>query len=104
MRDPVYKALTRPAMIFDVPMVPFLVIETLIILISLWVNYIFETGLWGLVLCPAAYFIMRLISKFDDSGFDLLILKARFRIPQRKSISHFSAAVYSPIKFKTRKR
>ncbi len=56
----VYKALTRPAMIFGVPITPFFIACAIICLTSLYTNLIF------LSLLPVVIFIMKEITKKDD--------------------------------------
>ncbi|MEC6817173.1 VirB3 family type IV secretion system protein, partial [Photobacterium toruni] len=46
MSEPIYKACTRPAMIFSVPMIPLMAVSIVIIFVSMWINY-FGGGLWG---------------------------------------------------------
>ena len=100
MSDPIFKACTRPAMLFSVPMVPLLVVMGFIFLIGMWLNY-FDFGLWFLLLEIPAYITMRVTVKFDDAMFSLLWLKAKCRLRNRNT--HFyQGAVYSPSSFKKR--
>ena len=68
----VYKALTRPAMIFGVPITPFFIACAIICLTSLYTNLIFLSFL------PVVIFIMKEITKKDDFIFRLLFLKISF--------------------------
>ena len=100
MPDPIFKACTRPAMLFSVPMVPLLVVAGVIFLVGMWANY-FGLGLWLLLLEIPAYLAMRLTVKFDDAMFTLLWLKAKCRFNNR-NIHFYQGAVYSPLPFKKR--
>ena len=68
----VYKALTRPAMIFGVPITPFFIACAIICLTSLYTNLIFLSFL------PVVIFIMKEITKKDDFIFKLIFLKISF--------------------------
>ncbi|XPP88560.1 type IV secretion system protein VirB3 (plasmid) [Photobacterium leiognathi subsp. mandapamensis] len=102
MAEPIYKALTRPAMIFSVPMIPLMGASILIIFISMWANF-FGLGLWGLFLLIPNYIAMRIITKFDDGMFNLLWLKFKFRSQNRNRLFH-GATIYNPIAYKKREK
>ena len=61
--EPIYKALTRPAMLFGVPMVPLVVVLGAIILLAFWINLLIA------ILIIPAVFIMQQITKKDDMAF-----------------------------------
>ncbi|MGL4201993.1 MAG: VirB3 family type IV secretion system protein, partial [Enterobacter roggenkampii] len=48
MAEPLFKACTRPAMLFSVPMKPFLASSGAIVLVGMWANYL-GAGMWGLL-------------------------------------------------------
>lgn len=100
MSEPIFKACTRPAMMFSVPMTPLLTSSMLIVFIGMWANY-FGFGMWLLLLIIPNYLIMRAVTKYDDNMFSLLWLK--FKCRRTNTNRHFyKAAVYSPIPFKKR--
>ena len=100
MPDPIFKACTRPAMLFSVPMMPLLIVVGIIFIIGMWANY-FDFGLWLLLLEIPAYIGMRLTVKFDDAMFNLLWLKAKCRLNNR-NLHFYQGAVYSPLSLKKR--
>lgn len=101
MSEPIFKACTRPAMLFSVPMIPLVLAIGIIIQISVIMS-LFELGIWWVFAIIPTYFIMRVITKKDDAQFNLLALKFRCR---RTNVNRnfYKAAVYSPITFKRRK-
>lgn len=72
MREIIYKGLTRPAMVFGVPIVPFFVASSTIALLSLYTSVLF------LGLSAPIIFIMREITKKDDLIFRQLFLSMKF--------------------------
>ncbi|EOC1853682.1 TPA: type IV secretion system protein VirB3 [Vibrio parahaemolyticus] len=100
MSEPIFKACTRPAMLFSVPMTPLIVSSLLIVFVGIWVNY-FGYGMWTLLLLPVNYFVMRAVTKYDDNMFTLLWLKFKCRRTNTNR-TFYNAAVYSPISFKKR--
>lgn len=68
----VYKALTRPAMVFGVPITPFFIACAIIALLGLYINLLILT------LIIPVIFIMKEISKKDDFIFRLIFLKMSF--------------------------
>ena len=72
MNEVVYKALTRPAMVFGVPVTPFFIAMSIIGLIALYTEVIL------LSLCVPVALVLREMTKKDDSIFRLLFLKLQF--------------------------
>lgn len=68
-KDILFKGMTRPAMVFGVPVVPFVSVTLVIMLAAVWTNILF-----GFILIPIV-FIMKLIAKQDDFIFRLIFLK-----------------------------
>lgn len=96
--DPLFKGCTRPAMIFGVPVMPFVIVCGSIVLITVWTTF------FCLVALPVAILLMRHITKTDDQMFRLLWLKMRFRLMHYNHNARFwKASAYSPIAFKKRK-
>lgn len=103
MSEPLFKACTRPPMIFSVPMAPLLVSSGLIVLISMWANY-FGAGLWGLLVLIPNYVTLRVITHFDEGKLGLLWLRILCRRHDRTRRCYGGATVYSPLPFKSRSR
>nr|AKN39801.1 Inner membrane protein forms channel for type IVsecretion of T-DNA complex, VirB3 [Aliivibrio fischeri] len=101
MSEPIFKACTRPAMLFSVPLVPLLSSNALLVLIGMWANF-FGFGLWILALIIPNYAALRIITKLDDANLSLLGLKFKCRRTQRNQ-SFYGAVVYSPLSLKKRK-
>lgn len=96
--DPIFKGCTRPAMLAGVPIVPFVVVFSVVALLSVWINLLF------FVLLLPAYVIMRLLVKNDDQMFRLMGLKMLFRVVNANRNGDFwKSSSYSPIAFKKRK-
>lgn len=70
---PLFKGLTRPPMIFGVPIVPLFVAMGAIFLLSFYTQNIFMT-----ILSIPVYFVMKQMAKKDDFIFRLLFLKMKF--------------------------
>ncbi|MDR0576115.1 MAG: VirB3 family type IV secretion system protein [Candidatus Accumulibacter sp.] len=98
MSDPLFKGCTRPAMYFGVPVVPLIIVCSLIVLLAVW------TKLWVAVALIPATLVMRSITASDDQKFRLLWLKCycRFR-PHRNANGRFwKSSAYAPFTFKKR--
>ena len=100
MAEPIFKACTRPAMLFSVPMVPLLLSNTLIFLMGMYAVY-FGLGLWLMALVIPNYLALRLITKLDDANLSLYGLKFKCRRTHRNH-AFYEKAVYSPLSFKKR--
>lgn len=101
MSEPIFKACTRPAMLFSVPMTPLLVSNALLILVGMWANFL-GFGPWILALMLPNYVALRFITKFDDANLSLLGLKFKCRRKHRNQ-SFYGTVVYSPLSLKKRK-
>lgn len=101
MAEPLFKACTRPAMLFSVPMKPFLASSGAIVLVGMWANYL-GAGMWGLLLLLPNYLVMRGISHFDDGMFGLLWLRLLCRQRDRTRRVYGGDTVYSPLRFTSR--
>ena len=100
MPEPIFKACTRPAMLFSVPMVPLLLSNILIFLIGMYAVY-FGLGLWLMALVIPNYLALRLITKLDDANLSLYGLKFKCRRTHRNH-AFYGKAVYSPLSLKKR--
>ncbi len=96
--DPLFKGCTRPAMVFGVPILPFVIVTGGVVLLAAW------TTIFLIIFLPVAILVMRQITKTDDQMFRLLGLKMRFRLFNYNHNGRFwKASAYSPVAFKKRK-
>ena len=100
MSEPIFKACTRPAMLFSVPMVPLLLSNILIFLMGMYAVY-FGLGLWLMALVIPNYLALRLITKLDDANLSLYGLRFKCRRTHRNH-AFYGKAIYSPLSFKKR--
>ncbi|TKX28257.1 type IV secretion system protein VirB4 [Campylobacter sp. MIT 12-5580] len=70
---PLFKGLTRPAMIFGVPITPLFVAMSIIGLLSFYIQNLFMA-----LFCIPTYFVMKQMAKQDNFIFRLYFLKMRF--------------------------
>ncbi len=70
-----FKGMTRPAMLFGVPLIPLMSVCGFISLVSVWTN------LWLIVSIAPIYLIMKLMTKIDDFIFKLYFLKLKLFTP-----------------------
>lgn len=103
--DPIFRGCTRPAMLFGVPMLPFLLVTGLAILLSGWSFYLFSPYLCFFI---AAIYLpiflwMRTITKKDDQRLKQVLMRWRMRGRQIRNREHWGAISFSPIKLKQRK-
>jgi len=97
-RDPLFKGCTRPAMMWGVPIVPFVAVFGAVMLVAIWVNLLL------MLLFIPAYILMRLVVRSDDQQFRLLGLKAKCRLIHYNHNGRFwKASAYAPIRFTKRK-
>ena len=92
--QPLFKALTRPAMLFGVPMAPFLFTVGGFIIVSVYSQNYFIMAF----LLPA-YLVLRLMTKKDDFIFRLLFLKMKFFTSPLSAKFH-KGKTYSPSVYK----
>lgn len=96
--EPLFKGLTRPAMIFGVPIAPFLLVIGGIIIIGLWTNIL----IWALAI--PMLFLLKFLTKIDDFIFRLSFLKIKmFTSPASKKAHKFktySTNTYDEIIYK----
>ena len=77
--EPIFKALTRPPMVFGVPMVPFMIMALSWALFAIFAKVLFgnEYLLLAVMIIPTT-FVFQFIVKKDDMAFRLWGLKLRF--------------------------
>lgn len=96
--DPLFKGCTRPAMVFDIPLVPFACVFGVTVLLSVYIS------LALLLALPVIILLMRMVTKHDDQQFRLLWLKTIFQYSyQFKNRRFWKSSAYSPLDFKKRK-
>ncbi|EAL4525074.1 type IV secretion system protein VirB4 [Campylobacter jejuni] len=88
-KNPLFKGLTRPPMIFGVPMTPFVIAMGSIILVAFYSQNIFLVGF-----SIPVFFIMKAMTKKDDFIFRLMFLKMRF-FSNPASKNYYKAKTYS---------
>ncbi|WP_151745292.1 type IV secretion system protein VirB3 [Acinetobacter calcoaceticus] len=103
--DPIFRGCTRPAMMFGVPMLPFLLLTGAVILLAGWSFYLFSPYfcLFLIAVYLPVYFWLRQITKKDDQRLKQVMMRWRMRFRQIGNHRHWGAISYSPIKFKNRK-
>lgn len=87
-----FKGLTRPPMLFGVPMTPLFLVISAVLIISVMVNIFF------VILAIPVYYILKGIAKSDDYIFDLFFLKMRF-FTNPLNRKYFKAKTYSAVKY-----
>lgn len=97
-RDPLFKGCTRPAMLWGVPLAPFLAVMGVLLLLAMWLSLLI-----ALLMLPA-YFLMRYVVRNDEQQFRLLALKFLCRVMRRDANHRFwKASAYAPVSFTKRK-
>lgn len=88
-----FKGMTRPAMIFGVPILPFLVVVSIITLISVWTNIYYV-----LVAIPVVL-IMKFIVSFDDFMYSIIFQAIRAKTsPLNKK--YYGVKTYTSLEFR----
>ncbi len=88
-----FKGLTRPAMLYGVPLVPLFVVCATIFLVAVWTNMFVN-----IALVPALY-IMRAVAKKDEFIFHLMFLQLQFFTPPVNK-KFYGAKTYSPVDYR----
>ena len=70
-----FKGMTRPAMVFGVPILPLMLVLSIIALISVWTNIMYM-----LVAIPIVL-IMKFVASFDDFMYSILFQGLRAKTP-----------------------
>lgn len=85
MREEIFKGATRPAMIFGIPLIPFVVIAGLAVLVSMWGGVLLSK--WIAVVCISCavplLLWMRHLSTRDDQRLRQLILRVKLSLRSR---------------------
>ncbi len=97
-RDPLFKGCTRPAMMWGVPITPFVAAFGFVMLLAIWFNLLL------VLLFIPVYVLMRMVVKSDDQQFRLLAMKAKCRLIHFNHNGRFwKASTYAPVRFTKRK-
>ncbi|EAL3889594.1 VirB4 family type IV secretion/conjugal transfer ATPase [Campylobacter lari] len=92
--DPLFKGLTRPALLFGVPLVPFIINILGFILIAVYTQQFFLL-IFGVI----SYFIMKAMTKKDEQMFRLFFLKTKF-ISNFLSRKYHKAKTFNSVSYK----
>jgi type IV secretion system protein VirB3 len=102
LRDPVFKGCTRPAMLWGVPLVPFLMVGGSILIPAIWALLASPPVGVGIVLLLIPVFVtMRSVTRHDDQRLAQYALRARMAIRQRNR-RLWGAHAYVPVRVKRR--
>ncbi|MBC8746037.1 type IV secretion system protein VirB3 [Paraburkholderia sp. WC7.3g] len=102
LKDPVFKGCTRPAMIFGVPLVPFLMIGGGMLIPAIWAllaSPLLGVGL--LFLMIPVFVAMRFITRRDDQRLAQYALRLRMVLRQGNRRS-WGVHAYVPVRLKRR--
>jgi type IV secretion system protein VirB3 len=102
LRDPVFKGCTRPAMLWGVPLVPFLVVGGSMLIPAIWA--LLASPLLGvaiLLLMIPVFVVMRLVTCHDDQRLAQYML--RLRMTRHQGNRRFwGVHSYVPVRLKRR--
>ena len=102
LRDPVFKGCTRPAMLWGVPLVPFLMVGSSILIPAIWALLVSPPVGVGIVLLLIPVFVtMRSVTRHDDQRLAQYALGARMVIRQRNR-RVWGAHAYVPLRIRRR--
>lgn len=100
--DPVFKGCTRPAMLWGVPLVPFLMVGGSILIPAIWALLASPPVGVGIVLLLIPLFVtMRAVTRHDDQRLAQLALRFRMVVRQRNR-GAWCAHAYAPLRLKRR--
>jgi type IV secretion system protein VirB3 len=100
LRDPVFKGCTRPAMLWGVPLVPFLIIGGGMLIPAIWALLASPPlGVAILFLIVPVYVSMRLITRRDDQCLAQYALRFHMRLHQGNR-RFWGAHAYVPVRLK----
>lgn len=101
-RDSVFKGCTRPAMLWGVPLVPFLMAGGSILIPAIWVLLASPPAGVGIVLLLIPVFVtMRAVTRHDDQRLAQYVLCVRMGLRQRNR-RFWGAHAYVPVRIKRR--
>lgn len=88
-----FKGMTRPAMLFGVPLVPLVAVCSVVILIAVWTNLLLS------FLVIPIYFIMKFLTTIDDFIFRLYFLKFKTFTPLHNK-KYYGAKTYTSLEYR----
>jgi len=102
LKDPVFKGCTRPAMLWGVPLVAFVLVGGAMLIPAIWALLVRPPiGVVLLVLMIPVFVGMRIVTKRDDQRLRQLALRLSMSLRQRNR-AFWLARSYAPIRFKRR--
>lgn len=102
LKDPVFKGCTRPAMLWGVPLVPFLLAGSGILIPAIWALLASPPVGVAIVLLVVPVFVtMRALARHDDQRLAQYLLCVRMGFRQRNG-RFWGAHAYAPICIKKR--
>ncbi|SHL17484.1 type IV secretion system protein VirB3 [Paraburkholderia terricola] len=102
LRDPVFKGCTRPAMLWGVPLVPFLMVGGSILIPAIWALLASPPAGVGIVLLLIPVFVtMRSVTRHDDQRLAQFALCIRM-VSRQRNRRFWGAHAYVP--FRARRR
>ncbi len=102
LKDPVFKGCTRPAMLWGVPLVAFLLVGGAMLIPAIWALLVRPPVGVALLFVMIPVFVgMRTVTKRDDQRLRQLALRLQMTLRQRNR-AFWLARSYAPIRFKKR--
>lgn len=102
LRDPVFKGCTRPAMIWGVPLVAFLLVGGGMLIPAIWALLASPpVGVAIVLLIIPVFVTMRTVARHDDQRLAQRALRVRMTLRQR-NCRLWSAHAYVPVRLKRR--
>ncbi|WP_213305878.1 type IV secretion system protein VirB3 [Paraburkholderia sacchari] len=102
LKDPVFKGCTRPAMLWGVPLVPFLVIGGSMLIPAIWALPASPPlGVAILFLMIPVFVAMRVITRHDDQRLAQYALRVRMALRQGNH-RFWGVHAYVPVRLKRR--
>lgn len=103
MSDLVFKGCTRPAMLGGVPLYPLMCVGFPLLLIGVWGLWLQPIiGLVSVMLIFPLFFLMKIISTYDDQRLMQHLLRLRMSLRHRNT-KFWGAKSYAAIAYKIRK-
>lgn len=102
LKDPVFKGATRPAMIWGVPLVAFLMVSGGMLIPAIWALLASPPlGVAILFLMIPVFVVMRVITRHDDQRLAQYLLRVRMVLRQGNR-RFWGAHAYVPVRLKRR--
>jgi len=102
LKDPVFKGCTRPAMLWGVPLVPFLIVGGGMLIPAIWALLATPPiGIGLLFLLIPVFVTMRIVTRRDDQRLAQYALRLRLVIRQRNR-RFWAVHAYAPVRLKRR--